>query len=127
MDTRLGLLSHTYNERSAKLIQASKDATRLVFDLEFKPSLWRIYETPDFKRLMAAFNAITDLSDEIIEEAKVRIEKKSKDSDENEQGVLEKLLKIDPLLAKVMAIDMLFGGIDTVCIVIKKFPSYISS
>lgn len=114
MDTRLGLLSDNYNERSANLIQASKEAFRLFFELEFKPSLWRFFRTPNFKKLMNSFETITNISCEIIEEARERFNNRPEGSRSEDPGVLEKLLEIDPLLAKVMAIDMLFGGLDTV-------------
>lgn len=113
MDTRLGLLSDNYNERSANLIQASKEAFRLFFELEFKPSLWRFFRTPNFNKLMNSFETITNISCEIIEEARERFNNRPEGSRSEDPGVLEKLLEIDPLLAKVMAIDMLFGGLDT--------------
>ncbi|CAD7090146.1 unnamed protein product [Hermetia illucens] len=113
MDARLGLLHDNYNKRSAKLIQGARDAFRLMFELEFRPSLWRFISTPKFKKFIEALDAVTDVSCEIIEEAGERFNKKPESSENHDESVLEKLLQIDPLLAKVMAIDMLFGGIDT--------------
>lgn len=49
-----------------------------------------------------------------IEEAKQRIQTNPEPTTEQEASVLEKLLKIDPKLAAVMAMDMLSAGIDTV-------------
>ncbi|XP_037921267.1 cytochrome P450 CYP12A2-like isoform X1 [Hermetia illucens] len=113
MDTRLGLLHDKHDKRSAKLIQGAKDAFKLSFDLEFKPSLWKFFSTPQFKKLIEALDAVTDVSCEIIDEAQEQLKNKPRGSPSDEESVLEKLLQIDPLIAKVMAIDMLFGGMDT--------------
>jgi hypothetical protein len=48
-----------------------------------------------------------------VEEALDRIEK-NPSLDPNDQGVLEKLLKIDRQTAVIMAHDMLLAGVDTV-------------
>lgn len=116
-DTRLGLLSNDYDKRSAEFFQATKEVFRLLAELEFKPSLWRWFSTSNFKKLMNAFDTITNVSCEVIEEARVRLNSKAKDSTSEDQSVLEKLLQIDPLLAKVMAIDLIFGGVDTVSMI----------
>ncbi|CAD7090147.1 unnamed protein product [Hermetia illucens] len=113
LDAHLGLLDDNYNKRSAKLIQGAKDSFRLMLELEFKPSLWRFISTPKFKKMIEALDMVTDISCEIIEEARERFSNKRESSKNHDESVLEKLLQIDPILAKLMAIDMLFGGIDT--------------
>jgi hypothetical protein len=55
------------------------------------------------------------LSSVIIDEAKEKFEKRSAEESENDQGILFKLLQKDKRFATVMAFDMIFGGIDTVC------------
>ncbi|XP_037921750.1 probable cytochrome P450 12d1 proximal, mitochondrial isoform X5 [Hermetia illucens] len=114
MDTRLGLISGKHDGRSERLIQASKDAARLLFNIEVKPALWRIVRTPNFRKLMKAYDTITNLSSEIVEEARTRLDEVGQGPrDEGELSVFEKLLKIDPLIAKIMAMDILFAGVDT--------------
>ncbi|CAD7090148.1 unnamed protein product [Hermetia illucens] len=113
LDTRLELLNDNYNKRSAKLIQASKDSFRLMFELEFKPSLWRFISTPKFKQMIEALDVVTNVSCEIIDEAREKFNNKRESSRNDDESVLEKLLQIDPSLAKVMAVDMLFGGVET--------------
>lgn len=99
-----------------------KSFFRLVFELEFKPSLWRIIATPKFKEMMKVLDTMTDLSCEYVDEAKAKLEEKSKnDTNSHEESILEKLLKIDPIIAKVMAMDMLFAGVDTVCYPLNEF------
>lgn len=115
MDTRLGLISGKHDGRSERLIQASKDAARLLFNIEVKPALWRIVRTPNFRKLMKAYDTITNLSSEIVEEARARLDEAGQEPrNESELSVFEKLLKIDPLIAKIMAMDILFAGVDTV-------------
>ncbi|XP_033251090.1 probable cytochrome P450 12a4, mitochondrial [Drosophila miranda] len=51
-----------------------------------------------------------------IDEAVERLEKEAKEGvvrPENEQSVLEKLLKVDKKVATIMAMDMLMAGVDT--------------
>lgn len=48
-----------------------------------------------------------------VEQAVQRFEK-NPTQDNHEQGVLEKLLKVDKDVARVMATDMLLAGVDTV-------------
>lgn len=115
LDKRLGLISGDCNEREAKFLASLESFFRLAYDLEFKPSLWRIIATPKFKEMMKVLTTMTDLSNEYIDEAKARLDKKANTAaKDHEESVLEKLLKINPTIAKVMAIDMLFAGVDTV-------------
>lgn len=52
---------------------------------------------------------------EYINEAIIKIdEKKDKDNNDDNDGVLESLLKVDKQTAVIMAIDMLMAGVDTV-------------
>lgn len=50
--------------------------------------------------------------DKSIEELKV------KGKTEDQKGILEKLLEINKEVALIMASDMLFAGVDTVCIIL---------
>lgn len=64
---------------------------------------------------MKVLNTLTDLSSQYIDEAKAKLDSKQTSSTrDHEESVLAKLMKIDPNIAKVMAMDMVFAGVDTV-------------
>lgn len=107
LDTRLGVIMNT---NSSKLNQMVKDLFRYVFELDVKPSIWRYFKTLAFNRSMENHEQIVEFVNSLISEA---IEKRSISDDE---GVLDKLLKIDKKVAIVMVQDMLTAGIDTVAI-----------
>lgn len=83
------------------------------FHLEFLPSLWKVYKTPMFVRLMITFDNLTNVVLKYIDAATVRLQKQGPTED-HEMGVLEKLLQIDRRVALVMCYDMLIAGVDTV-------------
>lgn len=84
----------------------------LGFKAEALPSF--CFQTPIFKELMGSVNAITDILKKYIDSAIDRISKsESKGAEDGDESVLEKLLKINPDIAFVIAMDMLLAGIDT--------------
>ncbi|XP_020813694.1 probable cytochrome P450 12a5, mitochondrial [Drosophila serrata] len=117
LDRQLGLLTQEGKDTEApKLFQHLEDFFVLSADLEMKPSLWRYFKTPKLKKLMAALDDLQNITLSYVEEAIVRLEKEAKEGvvrPENEQSVLEKLLKVDKKVATVMAMDMLMAGVDT--------------
>lgn len=91
----------------------------LSHTLEVSPSLWRYYETKDFKRLMNVFDEMTGIIMKHVDRAIKRLESSNKtDPDRSDRSVLEKLLEINREIAIVMAFDMLMAGIDTVRVLI---------
>lgn len=115
LDTRLGLISNKANEKAMEFIDNLKLVFQLAFDLEFNISIWRIVATPKYKKLMQVLDSLADSAREYIEEAAGKLKKrKTESTKDHEESVLEKLLKIDPIIAQVMAIDMIFAGVDTV-------------
>ncbi|XP_037910565.1 probable cytochrome P450 12a4, mitochondrial [Hermetia illucens] len=116
LDTRLGIMGNLdKNSKEHEFIAAAKAFFYLLSTLDFKPSLWKIFPTTDFKEMMRVLDVITDFTLHQVNEAKKRIESSERSSTkhENEQSVLEKLIKINPNIATVMAIDMITAGVDT--------------
>ncbi|XP_065371245.1 cytochrome P450 CYP12A2-like isoform X3 [Calliphora vicina] len=118
LDKQLGLISKNRdNPMVKKLFQALNDFFTYSLEIEFKPSIWRYYKTPTFKKLMKALDDIVDVTSSYVNEAIERIEEERKsgvpEKPEYEKSVLEKLIKIDKRIATVMAMDMLMGGVDT--------------
>ncbi|XP_013107495.1 cytochrome P450 CYP12A2 [Stomoxys calcitrans] len=118
LDKQLGLITKNRDNPMAKqLFKALTDFFTYSMDVEFKPSIWKYYQTPTFKKLLASLDTITDITKTFIDEATARIEEESKngapEKPESEKSVLEKLIKIDKKIAMVMAMDMLMAGVDT--------------
>lgn len=94
------------------------DFIALSLDIELKPSIWRYYKTPTFKKLMNSLDKLLEITTTYINEAIQRLEQEKenglRERAEYEKSVLEKLLKIDKKIATVMAMDMLMAGVDTV-------------
>ncbi|SPP87662.1 blast:Probable cytochrome P450 12a4%2C mitochondrial [Drosophila guanche] len=117
LDKQLGLLKDPGNKIEApELFNLLKDFFTLSADLELKPSAWRYFKTPKLMKMMGILDSFLDITSAYVDEAVERLEKEAKQGvvhPENEQGVLEKLLKVDKKVATVMAMDMLIAGVDT--------------
>lgn len=96
-----------------KMINAVHDMFELFYELEIKPSLWRLYDTKNLKKLFRALDVINEIASRHIDIAQTRFLTSPKAPDE--RSVLESLLSIDEQTAYIMAVDMLTAGIDTVC------------
>uniref|UniRef100_A0A1A9W2D9 Cytochrome P450 n=1 Tax=Glossina brevipalpis TaxID=37001 RepID=A0A1A9W2D9_9MUSC len=115
LDKQLGLINENRNNSEAKkLFVALNEFISLLYEIEFKPSLWKYIHTPTFKRLMGALDTLQEITTNYVREAIERIEKQNNTVPKRgEKSVLEKLLQIDKKIAEVMAIDMLLAGVDT--------------
>lgn len=117
LDARLGLLTES-TVTAQRCIQSLKVFFRLMFELDFQPSLWKIYPTRKYKELMKALDVMTETTGEYLELAKAKLERKI-DVNGNQgeaDSVLQKLLKVDPHIAHIMAMDLILAGVDTVSI-----------
>jgi len=118
LDKQLGLLKDSKMESEALRLFHYLDEFFIVSaDLEMKPSLWRYIKTPKLKRVLKALDGIQEVILGYVDEAIDRLDKEAKSGvvrPENEQSVLEKLLKVNRKVATVMAMDMLMAGVDTV-------------
>lgn len=92
-----------------ELIQCVHDLFVIANELDFKPSLWRWFSTPTFKKAMKLYEHHEELTKHFIKKGKEQLKNKS----DQEKGVLGKLLEINEEMAHIMASDMLFAGVDT--------------
>jgi cytochrome P450 family 12 len=61
LEKRLGLLNlDIVNEDGKKIQQLIRKILTLGADFEMKPSIWKVYETKDFKELLQAFDGLTE-------------------------------------------------------------------
>lgn len=114
LDTELGVLQESnQNPDSHILIDGMRTFFELSYKLDVKPSLWKLIATPNFYKMMKTLDDVTDLSVKYIDEAFNRLEGHTKENIQD-LSVLERLVKIDRLIAIVMSMDMLLSGVDTV-------------
>ncbi|CAD7077467.1 unnamed protein product [Hermetia illucens] len=114
LDTRLGILGNLdKNSKEHEFINSVKRFFYLLTVLDLKPSMWKVFPTADFKEMMHVSDVITNFSYHHVDEARKRLESNTNMQSEKEQSVLEKLIKINPKVATVMATDMVIAGVDT--------------
>lgn len=112
LDTRLGVLDKEMSTEISNIVKYNREVLELMYQLDILPSIWKFYKTKSFKRLMTLLDEVTRIVMAKVNEAVVRLEKNPNTNNDN-QSVLEKLLKIDRNVAIVMALDMLLAGVDT--------------
>lgn len=60
LNQRLGLLTEGWETtKGQELIQAVQVFLNLAFRMEIMPSMWRYYETADYKKVMKALHTVT--------------------------------------------------------------------
>ncbi|XP_037044398.1 probable cytochrome P450 12b2, mitochondrial [Bradysia coprophila] len=115
LEHRLGIITNENDAESQKIIKSVKAMFHLGFKAEVLPPIW--IQTPMFKELSNSFNIVTDILKKYVDSA---IDRKhnAKDTDDGDERVLEKLLKINPDYVFALAMDMLIAGIDTTSAVV---------
>ncbi|XP_053673839.1 cytochrome P450 CYP12A2-like [Anopheles nili] len=111
LDTRFGVLNSDTSGGEKQLVGLVREMFDLLYNLDVLPSIWKYYKTSNFKRLMQVFDELTAIVRARVAEADIRFENHPRP--ENEQSLLEKMLKIDKHVAMIMAFDMIMAGIDT--------------
>lgn len=118
LNTRLGCLGENQHPDAEELINNLLVWFDKSYDFDLRPSNWKVTPTPELFKLMESMDRVSDISIQIIEAAIAKIEQnpsKSKD----DMSVVEKLIKKDKNIAKIMGLEMFFSGVDTVSINIK--------
>lgn len=117
LDTRLGCLKGNLDPKSDAqiLINSIHDMFDQVFNLDFKPSPYKYFSTPTWRKYIKTMNTITDITEKQINKKLESLKDKEKDPDYEAKSVLESLYfkRKNPKLAVVMAMDMLVAGVDT--------------
>lgn len=109
LDKRLGLIE---NPEKSKLCEMVKNVFEVTFEYDIRPSIWRYIKTPKFYKVLELYENNHKEVSKFIDEAIENYERNPTPEDQ-EKGILEKLLLIDENIAKTMAEDMLGAGVDT--------------
>ncbi|XP_047115025.1 probable cytochrome P450 301a1, mitochondrial isoform X2 [Schistocerca piceifrons] len=116
LDSRLGCLEPNLpaDSEPQKMIDAVQFILDATFKLEFRLSPWKLISTPTWRRYVKALDFFYVTSMRHINAAMDRIKAKGENCT-GESSVLERLLlqNDDPGVACVMALDMMFAGVDT--------------
>ncbi|OXU32057.1 hypothetical protein TSAR_002862 [Trichomalopsis sarcophagae] len=114
LDHRFGCLEENLaaDSEPQRMINAIHEIFELLFQLEVQPSFWKYYNTGKLKRFFRAMDTVTEIGNKHIANAMERVKSKP-DSDNQDRGMLERLLAIDERTARTMAQDMLIAGVDT--------------
>ncbi|XP_067001961.2 probable cytochrome P450 49a1 [Anabrus simplex] len=116
LDTRLGCLDPDLkpDSETEKMINAVHYLIHAMFELDVKKSFRHFTKRKEWKKLVEVSDFINEVSMKHVRKAMERIKNKV-EMDEKELSVLETLLikNEDPMIATVMALDMMLAGIDT--------------
>ncbi|XP_053692836.1 cytochrome P450 CYP12A2-like [Sabethes cyaneus] len=112
LDTRLGVLAKQQSDEAEHIVKSIRQFFELTYQVDVMPSIWMYIKTPTFRKLMNTLDDLTRIIMTRVDEAVIRLEK-NPSSDNDNQSVLEKLLKIDRNVAILMAFDMMMAGVDT--------------
>lgn len=77
--------------------------------MDILPHIWRIYKTPGFWKAMKSYEEAAEIAMKYVQKAVEKYEKGTETSSENE-GITEKLLKIDKSVALVMAVSIFLNS-----------------
>ncbi|XP_025833140.1 probable cytochrome P450 12a5, mitochondrial isoform X2 [Agrilus planipennis] len=114
LDRRLGCLDDLVpDSETQKLVDYVIEMFWLIYQFDVLPSLWKYISTPLWKRYITVLDYITLTFVKYIDETAKNIGDKLQNKAEYEMSILERLLKLDPRIAKATAIDTLTAGIDT--------------
>ncbi|XP_055588799.1 uncharacterized protein LOC129741117 [Uranotaenia lowii] len=110
LDTRFGVLNESRSPETEKMVDLLRELFVLIYKLDIEPSLWKLYKTPNFKRMVKIMDELTDIVMKKVDQA---IQRLGQNPTTENLSVLEKLLKVNRDVAVVMAVDMLMAGVDT--------------
>nr|UZE89855.1 cytochrome P450 CYP12AR1 [Chrysoperla zastrowi sillemi] len=114
LDTRLGCLELNVSQNSEvqQIIDAVNDMFDLIFELNILPSMWRQISTPKYKKFVRTMDYLTSICRKYADRAQTKM-LGSEHNNDTVPSVLEVLLKVDKVVAIIMAVDILLAGVDT--------------
>ncbi|XP_034483057.1 probable cytochrome P450 12d1 proximal, mitochondrial [Drosophila innubila] len=101
------------NPDALTLFRTSREIFQLTFKLDVQPSIWKLVSTPTYRKMMRALNESLDVAQRMLEESRLELEQKRKSAENmTSTSMMERLVDIDPKIALIMGIDILFAGVD---------------
>ncbi|XP_011686055.1 PREDICTED: cytochrome P450 CYP12A2-like [Wasmannia auropunctata] len=115
MDCRLGCLKPNLAADSDPqiMINGLREMFDTIYRMEMQTSLWKIYNTPNLKKLFRVLDTVYEIANKHVERAKTKYETMDNSTNQRDHRILEKLLRIDKHTAQIVALDSLMAGVDT--------------
>ncbi|XP_072761568.1 probable cytochrome P450 12a5, mitochondrial isoform X2 [Anoplolepis gracilipes] len=115
LDCRLGCLKSNLAADSEPqiMINCVHKMFDLMYRLDILPSLWKYYNTRNLKKFFHVLDTLNGIAIKHIDKAELKLDETTDDTNLHNRSILQKLLRLDKQMARVMALDMLTAGVDT--------------
>ncbi|KAH8372716.1 hypothetical protein KR009_003436 [Drosophila setifemur] len=113
-DRQMGLIrKNRDNPDVLTLFQTTRDIFRLSFSLDIQPSMWKMISTPAYRKMKRALNDSLDVTLKFLRQAQESLEQRKLAGEEvSSNSMMERMIEIDPKIAAIMSLDILFAGVD---------------
>ncbi|EDW33349.1 GL20645 [Drosophila persimilis] len=113
-DRQMGIIrKHRDNSDALALFRTSRDIFRYTFQLDVQPSAWKYVSTPTYRKMMRTLNESLDVAQRVLAESQQLLEQRRRAGEQvNSHSMLQRLMDIDPKLALIMGLEILFAGVD---------------
>ncbi|KAH8321783.1 hypothetical protein KR067_000968, partial [Drosophila pandora] len=113
-DREMGLIRKNRNNPDAlTMFQMTRDILKYVFKLDMQPSLWKVFPTPTYKKMMKLLNESVEVTQKLLKETQDTLEARRLAGGEvNSNSMLQRMMAVDPKMATIMSLDILFAGVD---------------
>ncbi|EDV56541.2 probable cytochrome P450 12d1 distal, mitochondrial [Drosophila erecta] len=113
-DRPMGLIRRNRDNPDAlTMFRYTKQVFRYVFELDVKPSMWRVVSTPTYRKMMRLLDDSLLLSQKMIKDTEDSLEKRRQAGEQvNRNSMLQRMMEVDPKMAVIMSLDVLFAGVD---------------
>lgn len=101
------------NPDALALFSTSREIFQLIFKLDIQPSMWKLVSTPTYRKMMRTLHKSLDVAQRLLEESSLELEQKRQSGEKvTSNSMMERLMNIDPKIALIMGLDILFAGVD---------------
>lgn len=117
LNKEVGLIrSKNSNPVAERLFECSRKSFEYAYALDIQPSMWKFIKTPTFYKSMKVQDDLFNITLDYVNDALKIVEQRQQrgETDTEAYSVLERLLLVDRKAAVVIAMDMLFAGVDAV-------------
>ncbi|KAH8321390.1 hypothetical protein KR074_003554, partial [Drosophila pseudoananassae] len=113
-DRQMGLIRKNRNNPDAlTMFRITRDILKYIFKLDVQPSMWRVFPTPTYRKLMQLLNESVEVAQKLLKDTQEKLEERRLAGGEiNSNSMLQRMMAVDPKMATVMSLDVLFAGVD---------------
>ncbi|XP_060656180.1 probable cytochrome P450 12d1 distal, mitochondrial [Drosophila nasuta] len=109
---------HRDNHDAMTIFKTSREIFKLVFKLDLQPSPWKFISTPTYRKMIRTLSESLDVTQRMLDDTCAELEKRRKAGEPGSNSMLERLMNIDPKIALVMGLDILFAGVDATTVLL---------